>query len=100
MFDVVRSSFDHLPPTERSFFLDLVLYRPFAVPKCEFGRRMGEEEGLVGAHSFMTQHPWRKSFCAAVDLEAMGVGGKTYLFQVLMVGSSRPLPKQQSGLPS
>ena len=29
----------------------------------------------------MTQHPWRKSIRAVVDLEAMGVGGKSYLFQ-------------------
>uniref|UniRef100_A0A7I4EH66 Vacuolar membrane protease n=1 Tax=Physcomitrium patens TaxID=3218 RepID=A0A7I4EH66_PHYPA len=41
----------------------------------------GEEEGLLGAHSFMTQHPWRETIRAAVDLEAMGVGGKHWLFQ-------------------
>ena len=41
----------------------------------------GEEEGLDGAHSFMTQHPWRKSIRAAIDLEAMGAGGKHFLFQ-------------------
>ncbi|KAG0609983.1 hypothetical protein M758_7G029700 [Ceratodon purpureus] len=41
----------------------------------------GEEEGLIGAHSFMTQHPWRESIRAAIDLEAMGVGGKSFLFQ-------------------
>lgn len=41
----------------------------------------GEEEGLIGAHSFMTQHPWRESIRAAIDLEAMGIGGKSYLFQ-------------------
>ena len=42
VFDVLRSSFDQLPPTERSLFLDLVIYRPFDVPKCEFGGWMGE----------------------------------------------------------
>lgn len=41
----------------------------------------GEEEGLNGAHSFMTQHPWRNTIRAAVDLEAMGAGGKHFLFQ-------------------
>ncbi|XP_037480021.1 endoplasmic reticulum metallopeptidase 1-like [Triticum dicoccoides] len=41
----------------------------------------GEEEGLVGAHSFITQHHWRNSVRFAVDLEAMGIGGKSTLFQ-------------------
>lgn len=30
----------------------------------------------------MTQHPWKDSIRGAVDLEAMGVGGKSILFQV------------------
>lgn len=41
----------------------------------------GEEEGLSGAHSFITQHPWSKTIRLAVDLEAMGVGGKSGIFQ-------------------
>lgn len=41
----------------------------------------GEEEGLDGAHSFITQHPWNSSIQVVVDLEAMGVGGKSSLFQ-------------------
>ncbi|KAL2653871.1 hypothetical protein R1flu_021999 [Riccia fluitans] len=41
----------------------------------------GEEEGLVGAHSFITQHPWSSTIRAAIDVEAMGVGGKSLLFQ-------------------
>lgn len=41
----------------------------------------GEEEGLNGAHSFITQHPWSKSIHLAVDLEAMGIGGKSSIFQ-------------------
>ncbi|XP_058094474.1 uncharacterized protein LOC131240342 isoform X2 [Magnolia sinica] len=41
----------------------------------------GEEEGLNGAHSFITQHPWRSAVCLAVDLEAMGIGGKSGIFQ-------------------
>uniref|UniRef100_A0A1D1YA17 Vacuolar membrane protease n=2 Tax=Anthurium amnicola TaxID=1678845 RepID=A0A1D1YA17_9ARAE len=41
----------------------------------------GEEEGLDGAHSFITQHPWRSTVRLAVDLEAMGIGGKSSIFQ-------------------
>ncbi|KAI0493455.1 hypothetical protein KFK09_023571 [Dendrobium nobile] len=41
----------------------------------------GEEEGLNGAHSFITQHPWRNTIRFAIDLEAMGVGGKSSIFQ-------------------
>ncbi|XAR72115.1 hypothetical protein NMG60_11018634 [Bertholletia excelsa] len=41
----------------------------------------GEEEGLNGAHSFITQHPWSDTIRLAIDLEAMGVGGKSGIFQ-------------------
>lgn len=41
----------------------------------------GEEEGLNGAHSFITQHPWRQTIRFFVDLEAMGIGGKSSIFQ-------------------
>ncbi|TKY51584.1 Endoplasmic reticulum metallopeptidase 1 [Spatholobus suberectus] len=41
----------------------------------------GEEEGLNGAHSFVTQHPWSKTVRKAIDLEAMGIGGKSSIFQ-------------------
>lgn len=41
----------------------------------------GEEEGLNGAHSFITQHPWSSTICLAIDLEAMGIGGKSGIFQ-------------------
>ncbi|TKW05487.1 hypothetical protein SEVIR_7G179300v4 [Setaria viridis] len=41
----------------------------------------GEEEGLDGAHSFITQHHWRNSVRFAIDLEAMGISGKSTLFQ-------------------
>ncbi|KAK8951148.1 hypothetical protein KSP39_PZI004709 [Platanthera zijinensis] len=41
----------------------------------------GEEEGLNGAHSFITQHPWRNTIRLAVDLEAIGIGGKSNIFQ-------------------
>uniref|UniRef100_A0A5B7BT72 Vacuolar membrane protease n=1 Tax=Davidia involucrata TaxID=16924 RepID=A0A5B7BT72_DAVIN len=41
----------------------------------------GEEDGLNGAHSFITQHPWSSTICMAIDLEAMGIGGKSAIFQ-------------------
>ncbi|CAN1797941.1 Endoplasmic reticulum metallopeptidase 1 [Linum perenne] len=41
----------------------------------------GEEEGLSGAHSFITQHPWSTTIKIAIDLEAMGIGGKSSIFQ-------------------
>ncbi|CAH2078968.1 unnamed protein product [Thlaspi arvense] len=41
----------------------------------------GEEEGLNGAHSFITQHPWSSTVRLAIDLEAMGIGGKSAIFQ-------------------
>ncbi|XP_027363918.1 endoplasmic reticulum metallopeptidase 1 [Abrus precatorius] len=41
----------------------------------------GEEEGLNGAHGFITQHPWRKTVRMAIDLEAMGIGGMSSIFQ-------------------
>lgn len=41
----------------------------------------GEEEGLNGAHSFITQHPWSNTIRMAIDLEAMGIGGKSAIFQ-------------------
>lgn len=41
----------------------------------------GEEEGLSGAHSFMSQHPWNNTIRLAVDLEAIGLGGKSGIFQ-------------------
>ncbi|CAA0825312.1 Zn-dependent exopeptidases superfamily protein [Striga hermonthica] len=41
----------------------------------------GEEEGLNGAHSFITQHPWSDTVRLAIDLEALGIGGKSGIFQ-------------------
>ncbi|XP_076936281.1 uncharacterized protein LOC143603348 [Bidens hawaiensis] len=41
----------------------------------------GEEEGLNGAHSFITQHPWSNTIRMAIDLEAMGIGGASAIFQ-------------------
>ncbi|KAK9699344.1 hypothetical protein RND81_08G168500 [Saponaria officinalis] len=42
---------------------------------------IGEEDGLNGAHSFITQHPWSETVRIAIDLEAMGIGGKSSIFQ-------------------
>ncbi|GAV73091.1 Peptidase_M28 domain-containing protein [Cephalotus follicularis] len=41
----------------------------------------GEEEGLNGAASFITQHPWSTTVRLAIDVEAMGIGGKSAIFQ-------------------
>ncbi|KAK6929195.1 Peptidase M28 [Dillenia turbinata] len=41
----------------------------------------GEEEGLNGAHSFITQHSWSSTIRMAIDLEAMGIGGQSSIFQ-------------------
>ncbi|VFQ64785.1 unnamed protein product [Cuscuta campestris] len=41
----------------------------------------GEEEGLDGSHSFITQHPWVRTIKVAINLEAMGIGGKSGIFQ-------------------
>ncbi|XP_072988907.1 uncharacterized protein [Typha latifolia] len=46
----------------------------------------GEEDGLNGAHSFITQHRWSSTIRFAIDLEAMGIGGKSSIFQ----GGSAP----------
>ncbi|XVE99313.1 hypothetical protein REPUB_Repub03eG0187600 [Reevesia pubescens] len=63
---------------------------------------VGEEEGLTGAHSFITQHPWRSTIRMAVDLEAMGIGGKSSVFQAgphpLAVENFASAAKYPSGL--
>ncbi|XP_022742113.1 endoplasmic reticulum metallopeptidase 1 isoform X3 [Durio zibethinus] len=62
----------------------------------------GEEEGLIGAHSFITQHPWSSTIHMAIDLEAMGIGGKSSIFQAgphpLAVESFASVAKYPSGL--
>ncbi|XWS66161.1 hypothetical protein CRYUN_Cryun05aG0176200 [Craigia yunnanensis] len=63
---------------------------------------IGEEEGLTGAHSFITQHPWSSTIRMAIDLEAMGIGGKSGIFQAgphpLAVESFASVAKYPSGL--
>ncbi|OMP06492.1 Peptidase M28 [Corchorus capsularis] len=63
---------------------------------------IGEEEGLDGAHSFITQHPWSSTIRMAVDLEAMGIGGKSSIFQAgpdpLAVENFASAAKYPSGL--
>ncbi|KAK6270958.1 hypothetical protein POUND7_008056 [Theobroma cacao] len=62
----------------------------------------GEEEGLTGAHSFITQHPWSSTIRMAIDLEAMGIGGKSSIFQAgphpLAVENFAAVAKYPSGL--
>ena len=41
----------------------------------------GEEDGMLGAHAFVTTHPWAAEVAAFVNLEAMGAGGRPLLFQ-------------------
>ena len=41
----------------------------------------GEEDGLMGAHGVVTQHPWFSNVKFVLNLEAMGNGGKQQLFQ-------------------
>ena len=42
VFDILRSSFDLLRPSEQNLFMDLVIYRPFDVANCQFGSRWAE----------------------------------------------------------
>lgn len=41
-----------------------------------------EEVGLIGAHSFVTQHPWGRVAAAFINLEASGAGNTFHLFRV------------------
>jgi Peptidase family M28 len=41
----------------------------------------GEEQGLLGAHVFVTQSPWAKDVRAAVNLEARGTSGPSMMFE-------------------
>jgi len=34
---------------------------------------------------FLMQHPWSKTVRVAIDLEAMGIGGKSTIFQVCLL---------------
>ena len=41
----------------------------------------GEEQGLVGAHGFVREHPWAKDVKVAINLEARGTSGPSLMFQ-------------------
>jgi hypothetical protein len=41
----------------------------------------GEEDGLVGAHGFVGEHPWAKDVKVAINLEARGTSGASLMFQ-------------------
>lgn len=41
----------------------------------------GEEAGLLGAHAFVDGHPWAKEVAAAVNLEARGSSGPSFMFE-------------------
>jgi hypothetical protein len=40
-----------------------------------------EEDGMLGASSFVSSHPWASTVSGVINLEAMGCGGRPTLFQ-------------------
>lgn len=40
-----------------------------------------EEDGMLGAQAFVASHPWARHVGGVVNLEAMGSGGRPFLFQ-------------------
>jgi hypothetical protein len=63
-----------------------------------------EEAGLWGAKAFVEQHPWRKQVALALNLEARGTGGPTWMFRtnpgsgwlVRALAQAAPFPQASS----
>lgn len=41
----------------------------------------GEETGLLGAAAFVREHPWAKDVAIALNFEARGTNGRSYMFE-------------------
>ena len=41
----------------------------------------GEEAGLLGARAFVARHPWAREVGAAINMEARGTGGLSFMFE-------------------
>lgn len=59
----------------------------------------GEEEGLLGAHAFVTEHPWSRGISAVVNVDARGDRGASLLFQTSEPVSSALDLADKSGAP-
>ncbi len=65
MLETLRMLQQH-PPTKNN----LIFFFPDA-----------EEDGLLGAQAFREQHPWAENIDLIINLEAMGTGGQSIMFE-------------------